>query len=199
MLQSGSAADHLMRKSMWMKFSLGTWRNPHTRRPGYSWVDLTTSLSARESSVAEHDHCERFLEWFEGNFVMEVMNKPTRGDGLFGPTTQTQGRTGWRQPSLRDYKTVALEVRSQEFWQAELQLWPSEEQGLPLGGEEYKCVVQIESGSKNFRKWHKIHPSVCCQWKRWDYQLCTYKYLKPSIWCFHQALINLVLVFYCFT
>lgn len=84
-------------------------------------MDLTTSLSARESSVAGLDRCERFLEWFEGNFVMEVMNEVTRGDGLLDPPLKHREELAGDNSLCRDYKTVVLKVRSQEFWQAELQ------------------------------------------------------------------------------
>lgn len=34
-----------------------------------------------------HERHKTFLEWFEGRFLMELMNEPTRRDDLLNPTT----------------------------------------------------------------------------------------------------------------
>lgn len=65
--------------------------------------------------MSGHDHHKRFLEWFEGNFVMRVVNEPTRGDALLDPVLKHGAELAENEKAggsfvCRDYKSVAFKV-----------------------------------------------------------------------------------------
>lgn len=65
--------------------------------------------------MAGHNHHERFLQWFEGNFVTEVINELTRGDALLDPLRKHREELAENKKAggslvCRDYKTVTLKV-----------------------------------------------------------------------------------------
>ena len=116
-----------------------------------AWVLMSgfNHLAIRwENSVAGHDHHKRFLEWFEGNFMVEVMNEPTRGDALLDPQLkhreeQAENEKAGGSLVCRECKTVALKVL-REVSKANSRITALNLRGAGvclLRGEEYKDIV----------------------------------------------------------
>lgn len=185
-----------MKKRRWIKFSLGTWRNPCSHRPEYSWVDLATSLSARRAVCLGMTTTKGFwnglkaISWW-GWWTNQL------GEMLFWTLSSNMGQNWLKMRRLE----AALSAGTTSLWHlrcweksarqtAELQPWTSEEQGCACWGAGIQMHCTNWVRKQEFQKMantkeHKIHPSVCSQWKYYDYQLHTYNYLKTRIHYFH--------------
>lgn len=92
---------------------------------------------------------------------MRVVNEPTRGDAVLDPVLKHGAELAENEKAggslvYRDYKSVAFKVL-REVSKANSRITALNLRGA--GGQEYKCIVQIELRRKNFRKW-QIQKSI---------------------------------------